>query len=79
MEDMQKALRFAQLTASTLIVVLFAGNIYFIKRLVDKIDSTETAVWLMKEQIAVINSRLEMEGDHGSSRIREGGRASHQR
>ncbi len=38
--------------------ILFAGNVYFIKNLVDKLEQTETSVWQLKVEVAGLAARL---------------------
>lgn len=42
---------------TTLIVVLFGMNIFFVKRLVDKIDSLESTVWQLRSDVAILQSQ----------------------
>lgn len=44
---------------SILISLLFASNVFFIKRLVDKLDNTEQIVWELRQQVAVLKATLE--------------------
>lgn len=40
--------------------LLLAGNIFFVKRLVDEIDNTKQAVIILQERVAVISSQLNL-------------------
>ena len=55
-----------------ILMTLLAGNIYFVKGLVEKVNSTETIMWELKQQIVVLNLKLEelqnRERDHGRYR-----------
>lgn len=42
-----------------LVSILFAGNVYFIKRLVDKIDSTEQMVVELRIEVAQLQRELQ--------------------
>lgn len=42
-----------------IVSILFAGNVYFIKRLVDKIDSTEQMVVELRIQVAQLQRELQ--------------------
>lgn len=39
---------------TTMISVLFAGNVFFVNKLVNKIDATEQIVWQLRQEIAVL-------------------------
>lgn len=39
--------------------IFLAGNAFFIKRLVDKIDSTEAIVWSLRQEVAVLKISIE--------------------
>lgn len=43
---------------ATLVTVLMAGNIFFVRRLVDEIDETKTMVVTLHEQVSIINAQL---------------------
>lgn len=42
-----------------ILTILFAGNVYFIKRLVDQIDSTEQMVVELRIQVAQLQLELQ--------------------
>lgn len=50
-----------------LLSVLFAGNVYFIKNLVEKLEQTEISVWNLRVEVAGLTARL---GECG--RLRKG-------
>ena len=37
-----------------LVGLFLAGNLFFVKRLVDKIDSTESVVWQLRQNVVVL-------------------------
>lgn len=41
-------------TLGVLLSILFGGNVFFIKRLVDKIDSTEQTVAKLRQSVVVL-------------------------
>lgn len=43
---------------SFVVSILFAGNIFFVKRLVDEVDETKLMVVALHEQVSVIDSQL---------------------
>lgn len=43
----------------TFISLLFAGNVFFIKRLVDKLESTEAIVWELRQQVAILKITID--------------------
>lgn len=43
----------------TVLYILFAGNVFFVKRLVDKIDTMESTVWSMRSEMAVLRISLD--------------------
>jgi hypothetical protein len=49
-------------TISTLISVLFSGNVFFVIRLVMKIESMEKMIYELREEVAVFKKILQNEG-----------------
>jgi len=47
-----------RLTLSVL-VVLFSGNVYFVKKLVDKVESNEVIMFSLRQEVAVLNARFD--------------------
>lgn len=43
---------------TSIIAVLFAGNVWFARRTVERLDSIELSVWAMKADIAVLQATL---------------------
>ena len=41
---------------TVIIAVLFTGNIYFVKRLVDKLESLEGIVWQLRQDVVVLQT-----------------------
>lgn len=39
--------------------ILFSGNIFFIKRLVDNLDKTTEMVWQMRQEIVVLKFAID--------------------
>lgn len=60
----------------TLLAVLFASNVFFVKNLVDKLESTDASVQLLKIEVSVLTARLGGCGKFRRSaydkRVREG-------
>lgn len=40
--------------------ILFAGNVFFVARLVEKLDRTENAVWELKIQVISMKSSIDV-------------------
>lgn len=64
---------------SVVISLLFAGNIFFIVRLVDNVEKAEEATWQLRQEVAVLKVTLdtlikqsEINGDAIDSIIRKG-------
>lgn len=45
-------------TACVIIGCLFSGNIYFLKHSLDRLDSMESVVWGLKQEIAVLHATM---------------------
>jgi len=43
----------------TILTILFSGNMFFVSRLVTKIDDTANAVWELKVQVGSMQSSIE--------------------
>lgn len=48
----------AKWVMATSIMMMLSSNVYFIKRLVDKIDSTEQTVYALREEIATLKGQI---------------------
>lgn len=44
---------------TTVVGVLFAGNVYFIKHSLDRLDSIESMVWGLKQEVAVLHATMD--------------------
>lgn len=42
-----------------LITLLVSGNLFFIKRLVDKIETMEATVWQLRQEVVVLSFRID--------------------
>ncbi len=42
----------------TAIMCMLSSNVFFIKRLIDKIDSTEQTVYALREEIATMKAQI---------------------
>lgn len=42
----------------SVVTLLLAGNTYFIKHSLDRLDSIETMVWSLRQEIAVLNATV---------------------
>lgn len=49
--------------------ILFAGNLFFLKRLVDKIDDIEKITWALRQQVVVLEATYKTHtgGTNGTS------------
>lgn len=56
MED-KKALRNLIYTVLTLLV---SGNLFFIKRLVDKLENVENMMWQQRQEITLLSYRMDI-------------------
>lgn len=56
MNDKEKLDSFIWTVISVVGVALTSSDVYFIKRTLDRLDSLETTVWQLKEQVAVMNN-----------------------
>lgn len=45
--------------------MLAAGNLYFVKRLVDKIDQALNEISTLREQILILQVTLKLRGEYG--------------
>lgn len=43
---------------SGVVTVLFAGNLYFAKRTIDRLDSIEQLAWSLRQEMAVLRATL---------------------
>lgn len=64
---------------SVIISLLFAGNIFFIVRLVDKVERAEESTWQLRQDVAIVKVTLdtllkqsELNGDSIDKIIRKG-------
>lgn len=48
-----------QTVGISILGILFAGNVFFIRRLVDKIDSLETIAWQLRQDVAILKIVVE--------------------
>lgn len=48
----------ARWVMATAIMMMLSSNVYFIKRLVDKIDQTEQTVYALREEIATLKAQI---------------------
>jgi hypothetical protein len=46
-------------TATVTIGLLLSGNIYFVKRLVDKLDIIGEEVWTLRQQVTLLNYKVD--------------------
>lgn len=53
--DLKKVITFSM---AGIISILFAGNIFFVSRLVSKIDSIIDEVWGLRQEVTVLNYRV---------------------
>ena len=58
------------LAAGSVGSILLAGNIFFIKRLVDKIDGTAEAVQRLEIRLARMETRQTKKDDHNAKSVR---------
>jgi hypothetical protein len=49
----------AQAIGGALIGILFAGNAFFVARLVEQLDGTREQVWQLRQEVVVLSSRVE--------------------
>lgn len=49
----------AKKATAALLAILFSGNVFFVKRLVDKIDSLETTVWTLRQDVVILSIKLD--------------------
>jgi hypothetical protein len=54
--DLKRILTFS---TAGIISILFAGNIFFVARLVSKIDGVIDEVWSLRQQITLLNYRVD--------------------
>lgn len=48
----------AKWVMATSFMMILSSNVYFIKRMVDKIDSTEQTVYALREEIATLKGQI---------------------
>lgn len=41
------------------VVILLSGNIFFVKRLVDRLDSNEAMIFQLRQEMAVLSARFD--------------------
>lgn len=52
-----------------LIAILFSGNIFWLHRLIDKIDTLELSVWDLRQQVTILRVTIEGMGRFNSDKI----------
>ena len=63
--------KWAQTIGGSVIAILFAGNVFFVNRLVQQLDATREIVWNLRQDVVVLSIRLEALKttiDHGDKR-----------
>jgi len=61
---------FAKLAAGVL-VALLSVNIFFVKRLVDKLDSNEMMIFQLRQEMAVLSARFDTLSQIASTNYKE--------
>lgn len=59
MQREQKLSDVLNLLYTVIIGVLFSGNIFFVKRLVDQLDSVREIVWQLRQDVVVLQTKGE--------------------
>ena len=59
MQREQKLSDVLNLLYTVIIGVLFIGNIFFVKRLVDQLDSVREIVWQLRQDVVVLQTKGE--------------------
>ena len=67
----ERLVGFIRAALYSFIAVLFAGNVYFIRSLVDKVNSTEDLVFQLRQQLAVLSAIIDNTKGNYDSRIRK--------
>jgi hypothetical protein len=52
--------KWAQTTGGVVISVLFAGNVFFVARLVDQLDATREMVWQLRQEVVLLTAKVEV-------------------
>jgi hypothetical protein len=51
--------KWAQAIGGSIIAILFAGNVFFVARLVEQLDATREQVWALRQDVVVLTARMD--------------------
>jgi hypothetical protein len=52
--------KWAQTVGGIFISVLFAGNVFFVARLVEQLDATREMVWQLRQEVVILTAKVEV-------------------
>ena len=58
--------------SGVILSILMAGNVFFVKRLVDQLDSTREIVWQLRQDVVILKIAVDNLSNHPAFSFRKG-------